>query len=54
MLYVFNMYLLIKIKQQALSFHLTTAEKTEIASALNNELNMEELNKLKNNFQHSD
>lgn len=43
-----------KNKAASLSFHLTTAEKTEIANALINTLNMEELNKLKNNFQYSD
>lgn len=39
-----------KNKAASLSFHLTTAEKTEIAKALNNNLNIQELNKLKNNF----
>ncbi|MBX2930860.1 MAG: hypothetical protein KF781_02805 [Chitinophagaceae bacterium] len=36
-----------KNKAASLSFHLTAAEKKEIALALNNEINIEELNKLK-------
>jgi hypothetical protein len=35
-----------KNKAASLSFHLTAAEKKEIASALNNEVNIEEFNKL--------